>query len=82
MARYFINLYSNAVNKVLVTDDIKQLKNDNYNDLIIRDSMVDIGALMVRIKWLSSILVICYTMNHTQSLNTSPLETVEPKYQE
>ena len=68
MGRHFINLYSNGVSKVLKIDNIEQLRRDIDEDPIIKDSMEDIGALMVTIfgKWLSPALVACHTANHAE----------------
>ena len=68
MGEHLVNLYSNGVNKVLKIDDLEELKRDINDDPIIKDSMADIGALMVVTfgKWLSPLLIACHTMNHTQ----------------
>ena len=47
MGRHLNNLYSNGVSKVLKIDDIEQLRRDIDKDPIIKDSMADIGVLMV-----------------------------------
>ena len=56
------------MSKVLRIDDMEQLRKDIDEDPIIKDSMADIGALMVSTfgKWLSPILIACHTANHTQ----------------
>ena len=70
---YILEIYSNRVGKVLRIDDIEQLRNDIDKDPIIKDSMADIGALMVSTfgKWLSAILIVCHTANHTQGFMTT-----------
>ena len=68
MGKHLIKIYSNGVSKVLELDDMKQLRKDIDEDPIIKDSMVDIGALMVSTfgKWLSLILIVCHTETHIQ----------------
>ena len=71
MGKHLIKIYSNGVSKVLELDDMKQLRKDIDEDPIIKDSMVDIGALMVSTfgKWLSLILIVCHTETHIQGSN-------------
>ena len=73
MGKHLIQLYSNGVSKVLRIDNIEQLRKDIDEDPIIKDSMANIGALMVSTfgKWLSSILITCHTANHTQGFMTT-----------
>ena len=61
------------MSKVLRIDDMEQLRKDIDEDPIIKDSMADIGALMVSTfgKWLSPILIVCHTANHTQGFMTT-----------
>ena len=68
MEKHLIKIYLNGVSKVLRIDDMEQLRKDIDEDPIIKDSMADIGALMVSTfgKWLSPILIACHTANHTQ----------------
>ena len=47
MGKHLIKIYSNGVSKVLRIDDMEQLRKDIDDDPIIKDSMADIGALMV-----------------------------------
>ena len=60
------NLYSNGVSKVLNIDSIDGLRKDIENDPIIKDSMADIGALMVGTfgRLLAPLLVMAHTANH------------------
>ena len=76
MGKHLIKIYSNGVGKVLRIDDIEQLRKDIDEDPIIKDSMADIGALMVSIfgKWLSAILIVCHTTSHTQGFMTTDYE--------
>ena len=73
MRKYLIKIYSNGVSKVLRIDDIEQLRKDIEEDPFIKDSMTDLGALMVSTfgKCLSPILIACHTANHTQRFMTT-----------
>ena len=73
MRKHLIKIYSNGVSKVLRIDDMEQLMKDIDEDPIIKDSMADIGALMVSTfgKWFSPILIACHTENHTQGFMTT-----------
>ena len=73
MGKHLIKIYSNGVSKVLRIDDMEQLRKDIDEDPIIKDSMADIGALMVSTfgKWLSPILIACHTANHAQGFMTT-----------
>ena len=73
MGKHLIKIYSNRVSKVLRIDDMEQLRKDIDEDPIIKDSMADIGALMVSTfgKWLSPILIACHMANHTQGFMTT-----------
>ena len=73
MGKHLIKIYSNGVSKVLRIDDMEQLRKDIDEDPIIKDSMADIGALMISTfgKCLSPILIACHTANHTQGFMTT-----------
>ena len=73
VSKHVINLYSNVVSQVLRINDLELLKRDIDEDPIIKDSMADIGALMVITfrKWLSPIFIACHTANHTQGFTTT-----------
>ena len=47
LGTHVTNLYSTGVSKVLNIDSIEGLRKDIENDPIIKDSMADVGALMV-----------------------------------
>ena len=47
MGKHLIKIYSNGVSKVLRIDDMEQLRKDIDEDPIIKDSMTDIGGLMI-----------------------------------
>ena len=73
MGKHLIKIYSNEVSKVLRIDDMEQLRKDIDEDPIFKDSMADIGALMVSTfgKWLSPILIACHTANRTEGFMTT-----------
>ena len=66
LGTHITSLYSNGVSKVLNIDSVENLRKDIENDPIIKDSMADIGALMVGTfgRLLAPILVACHTANH------------------
>ena len=68
LGTHVTNLYSNGVSKVLNIDSIEGLRKDIENDPIIKDSMADIGALMVGTfgRLLAPLLVACHTVNHVE----------------
>ena len=73
MGKHLINIYSNGVRKVLRIDDMEQSRKDIEEDPFIKDSMTDVGVLMISTfgKWLSPILIACHTANHTQGFMTT-----------
>ena len=68
LGTHVTNLYSNGVSKVLNIDSVENLRKDIENDPIIKDSMADIGALMVGTfgRLLAPLLVACHTANHVE----------------
>ena len=66
LGTHVTNLYSTGVSKVLNIDNIEGLRKDIENDPIIKDSMADIGALMVGTfgRLLAPLLVMAHTVNH------------------
>ena len=68
LGTHVTNLYSNGVSKVLNIDSVENLRKDIENDPIIKDSMADIGALMVGTfgRLLAPLLVACHTANHVK----------------
>ena len=44
---HIVNLYSNGISKLISINDVNKLKKDVEDDPIIKDSMADIGALLV-----------------------------------
>ena len=73
MGKHMINIYANGVSKVLRIDDIEQLRKDIEEDPFIKDSMTEVGALMISTfgKCMSPILMACHTANHTQGFMTT-----------
>ena len=66
LGKHVTNLYSNGISKVLNIDSVEGLRKDIENDPIIKDSMADIGALMVGTfgSLLSPLLIMAHTANH------------------
>ena len=67
---HVITMYSKGVSRVLRIDNVDQLRKDIDNDPIIRDSMADVGALMVGTfgRFLAPLLIAAHTANHTEGL--------------
>ena len=47
MPKHVINLYSTGISRWLKVKDVKKLRPDIENDLIIKDQMADLGCLLV-----------------------------------
>ena len=73
MGKHLTNIYANGVSKVLRIDDIEQWRKDIEEDPFIKDSMTEVGALMISTfgKCMSPILMACHTANHTQGFMTT-----------
>ena len=73
MGKNLTNIYANGVSKVLRIDDIEQWRKDIEEDPFIKDSMTEVGALMISTfgKCMSPILMACHTANHTQGFMTT-----------
>ena len=71
VGKHIVNLYSNGIDRVLKIDSVENLRRDINEDPIIKDSMADIGALMVGTfgKMLAPMLVACHTVNHTKGFS-------------
>ena len=65
---HIVNLYSNGISKLISINDVNKLKKDIEDDPIIKDSMADIGALLVGTfgKLLSPMLVVAHTVNNSE----------------
>ena len=65
---HIVNLYSNGISKLISINDVNKLKRDIEDDPIIKDSMADIGALLVGTfgKLLSPMLVVAHTVNNSE----------------
>ena len=77
MGKHLIKIYANGVRKVLRIDDIEQLRKNIKEDPFIKDSMTDVGALIISTfgKCMSPILMACHTANHTQGFVTTDYES-------
>ena len=78
VSKHVVNLYSTGVSRFLKIDSIEQLRQDIDDDPIIKDSMAEVGALLVSAfgPWLSPLLVVAHTANRCQGLQSSS-ETLE-----
>ena len=72
VSKHVVNLYSTGVSRFLKIDSIEQLRRDIDDDPIIRDSMAEVGALLVSAfgPWLSPLLVLAHTANRCQGLQS------------
>ena len=68
VGKHVVNLYSQNISRILKIDDIDQLRRDITEDPVIKESMADIGALMVCTfgKFLAPLLVVAHTANHAE----------------
>ena len=68
MCAHVVNMYSKGVSRVLKIDSVEQLRRDIDNDPIIKESMADVGALMVGTfgRYLAPLLIAAHTANHTE----------------
>ena len=73
VSKHVVNLYSTGVSRFLKIDSIEQLRRDIDDDPIIKDSMAEVGALLVSAfgPWLSPLLVLAHTANRCQGLQPS-----------
>ena len=68
VSKHVINLYATGVSKMVKLDSIEKLRMDIDNDPIIKESMADVGALLVGTfgRFLAPILFLAHTANHTK----------------
>ena len=68
VSKHVVNLYSTGVSRFLKIDSIEQLRQDINDDPIIKESMAEVGALLVSAfgPWLSPLLVVAHTANRCQ----------------
>ena len=68
MSKHVVNLYSTGVSKIVKIDNIDQLREDIDEDPIIRDSMAEVGALLVETfgRYLAPLLVLAHTANRSE----------------
>jgi len=68
VSAHVVNIYSKGVSRVLQIDSVEQLRKDIDSDPIIRESMADIGALLVGAfgRFLTPLLIAAHTANHIE----------------
>ena len=68
VSKHVVNLYSTGVSKIVKIDNIDQLREDIDEDPIIRDSMAEVGALLVETfgRYLAPLLVLAHTANRSE----------------
>ena len=73
VSKHVVNLYSTGISRFLKIDSIEQLRKDIDDDPIIKDSMAEVGALLVSAfgPWLSPLLVVAHTANRCQGFQSS-----------
>lgn len=65
---HVVSMYSKGVSRVLKIDNVEQLRKDIDSDPIIKDSMADVGALLVGTfgRFLAPLLIAAHTANHAE----------------
>ena len=73
---HLVNFYSQNISRVLRIDDIDALRQDIDHDPIIKDSMANIGYLMVNLfgSYLAPVLIAAHTANHAQGFTPANAE--------
>ena len=73
---HLVNFYSQNISRVLKIDDIDALRQDIDHDPIIKDSMANIGYLMVNLfgSYLAPVLIAAHTANHAQGFTPANAE--------
>ena len=68
VSKHVVNLYSVGVSKILKINSTDQLRKDIDSDPVIRESMAEIGALLVGTfgRFLTPLLIAAHTANHTE----------------
>ena len=68
VSAHVVNMYSKSVSRVLKIDSVEQLRRDIDSDPIIKESMADVGALMVGTfgRFLAPLLIAAHTANHAE----------------
>ena len=79
--KHTANLYSKSIAQFIKISNVKRLCNDIENDPIIKDSMSDLGGLMVGTfgRFLAPLLVIAHTLNHSDGFIKDEKEEVVPE---
>ena len=78
VSAHVVNMYSKGVSRVLKIDSVEQLRRDIDNDPIIKESMADVGALMVGTfgRYLAPLLIAAHTANHAEGFVTEEVMQV------
>ena len=78
VSAHVVNMYSKSVSRVLKIDSVEQLRRDIDSDPIIKESMADVGALMVGTfgRFLAPLLIAAHTANHTEGFVQSEELTI------
>ena len=68
VSTHVVSMYSKGVSRVLKIDSVEQLRKDIDNDPIIKESMADVGALLVGTfgRFLAPLLIAAHTANHAE----------------
>ena len=69
VSAYVVSIYSKGVSRVLKFDSVELLRKDIDSDLIIRESITDVRALLTGMfgRILTPLLIAAHTSNHTKS---------------
>ena len=78
VSKHVVNLYLTGVSKIVKIDSIDQLREDIEEDPIIRDSMAEVGALLVEAfgRYLAPLLVLAHTANRSEGFVKSSDHTL------
>ena len=78
VSAHVVNMYSKSVSRVIKIDNVEQLRRDIDNDPIIKESMADVGALMVGTfgRYLAPLLIAAHTANHAEGFVTEKIMQV------
>ena len=76
VSSHVVSMYSKGVSRVFKIDSVEQLRKDIDDDPIIKESMADIGALLVGIfgKFLTPLLIGAHTANHVEGFTQGGVE--------
>ena len=82
VSAHVVNMYSKSVSRVIKIDNVEQLRRDIDNDPIIKESVADVGALMVGTfgRYLAPLLIAAHTANHAEGFVTEKIMQVGVKF--